>query len=95
MSQYFKESEGLLLYSQDLATGPYPEPDESSPYDPILFLQDPLICVQVFLVVSFLLAFPPKPRYELLFSPMCATYPAHLIFLDFNILIICGEEYKL
>jgi hypothetical protein len=28
------ESEGSLPCSQDLSTGPYPEPDESSPYYP-------------------------------------------------------------
>jgi hypothetical protein len=27
--------------SQDPITGPYPEPDESSPYPPILFPKDP------------------------------------------------------
>jgi hypothetical protein len=32
------EPEGLLLRSQEPTTGPYPEPDESSPYDAILFL---------------------------------------------------------
>jgi hypothetical protein len=30
--QNFPEPEGLLLYSQEPTTGPYPEPDESSPY---------------------------------------------------------------
>jgi hypothetical protein len=29
--------EGLLPSSQEPATSPYPEPDESSPYHPILF----------------------------------------------------------
>jgi hypothetical protein len=35
------ESEGSLLCSKKPSTGPYPEPDESSPYHPVLFLQVP------------------------------------------------------
>jgi hypothetical protein len=30
------EPEGSLPCSQELSVGPYPEPDESSPYHPIL-----------------------------------------------------------
>jgi hypothetical protein len=29
------EREGSLLCSQEPSTGPYPEPDQSDPYDPI------------------------------------------------------------
>jgi hypothetical protein len=32
------EPEGSLPSPQELATGPFPEPDQSGPYHPILFL---------------------------------------------------------
>jgi hypothetical protein len=32
------EPEGSLPYLQVPFSGPYPEPDESSPYHPVLFL---------------------------------------------------------
>jgi hypothetical protein len=37
-SQHFMEPEGSLPCSQEPSTGPYPEPDRSSPYRPILLL---------------------------------------------------------
>jgi hypothetical protein len=47
-----------------------------------------------FLMVPFLLAFPPK-SYTHSYFPIRVTYPAHLILLIFIILIISDEEYKL
>jgi hypothetical protein len=32
------EPEGLLPCSQEPSTGPYPEPDQSNPYHPIIFI---------------------------------------------------------
>jgi hypothetical protein len=38
------EPEGSIPNSQELSTGPYPEQDQSSPYNPILSLHDPSLC---------------------------------------------------
>jgi hypothetical protein len=42
VSQHITEPEDSLPRSHEPSTGPYPEPDESIPYHPILFLENPL-----------------------------------------------------
>jgi hypothetical protein len=38
ISQHFMEPEGSLPCSQEPSTSPYPEPNQSSPYNNILYL---------------------------------------------------------
>jgi hypothetical protein len=78
------ESEVSLLCSQELATGPYPETDECSPYHPIFSLTSILILfsyyVQDFLAVSS--GFPTENLHKLIIALMLVTCPAPLILLD-------------
>jgi hypothetical protein len=74
------EPEGSLQSSQEPLTGPYPKQSLPPHPIPLTSIQYPLTYVQVFLVASFLLAFPQKP-YAHSFSPMRATHAAHLILL--------------
>jgi hypothetical protein len=39
-SQHFMEPEGSILWSQEITSGPCPEPEESSPWSHILFLEN-------------------------------------------------------
>jgi hypothetical protein len=81
LSQYFMEPEGSLPCSQQSATGSYPEPDQSSPYYLILskihFNTLPTY-IYVFLIVAFLLAFPPKWCAHS--SPTCVLHAQAISF---------------
>jgi hypothetical protein len=89
------EPEGSIPNSQELSTCSYPEPDQSSPHHPIPPLQDPSTHLRLGLPSGlFPSGFPTNNLYALLFSPIRATWAAHLILLGLIILIILGEEYK-
>jgi hypothetical protein len=75
----FKETEGALPCSQELATDCYPQPDESSlpaPFTPNIFLSGLLNKILAALIISVVLA----------------TYPTHHMPRDFIILLMFGKE---
>jgi hypothetical protein len=91
-SQQFIEPEVSLPCSQQPATYPYPEPDESSPH---LFIISSLshIYAQIILVVFLFQVSLPKRFIH--FSHMHTTCHVHLNILEMIILVIFGKECKL
>jgi hypothetical protein len=90
-SPTFMEFACSLLCLQESATGPYPDSGESGPHPHIILFQ---INFNIILPSSqglpsclYPSSFLSKILYAFLFSPMCATFTAHLILLDLIILI--------
>jgi len=74
---------------------PYPDPDESKLHPQTYFFLRSILILSSHICLGlpnslFLSHFPTK-MYTFVIAPMHATWPAHLIFLNFIILIIFRE----
>jgi len=92
-SPSFKKPKGSLPHSQQLATCPYPDPDQSSPCHPIPLPEDTFqyytpIYAWVSQVVAFSQGSPPKPCMH----PSCLLYVLHAAPISF-FLIWSPEKY--
>jgi hypothetical protein len=99
-SQYFMEPQGSFSCSLEPSTGPYPEPDRSSPYHPILSLLRSILISSSHLYHSlpsglFLFGFPTNILYGIFLAQIRATCHARLILLGLIIILLLGEGYKL
>jgi hypothetical protein len=86
-------TEGSLPCSQKPATGPSPQPDESSPHSLTRFHFHSIVLPSMPRYSAWPLPIG-FPTYAFVIFPMRATCPDHLILLDLIILIICSEAYK-
>jgi hypothetical protein len=92
-SQQFIVPEGLLECSQGPCTGPYPEPEQSSPHNLFPSPQDPK---QYYLPIILCLPSDPIPSgfpsniFRFLFD-IHATCLVNLILINFIVLIILDE----
>jgi hypothetical protein len=86
------EPEGSLPRSQQPATCPCPEPDQSNFLKVLLILTSNL---NLGLPDDlFPLGFPIKTLYIPSLYPLRATYPANLILFNLIAQIIFGDEYR-
>ena len=90
--------EGLLLQSEEPATCPCPEPDQSSPYSPNHFLNIHfhfgLPCTPESSNWFLSSSLATKTLNAPLLSPIRAKCAAHLFLLDLITQITFGEEYR-
>jgi hypothetical protein len=89
------EPEGSLPYSQEPSTGPWVRWIQSIPSYTISLRSILILSTHLRLRLPSGLFPSDFPLHTFLFSPIRATCPVHLIFLDYIILIMLGEEYKL
>jgi hypothetical protein len=79
VSQPFMDPDGSLLCSQEPFTGPYPKPDESSPYYPILSFQNQFGAREFSTKKNQKKhAFTPSKNKTNFTSPV--TFPCHILF---------------